>query len=334
MKTIIKPTIDLTFICAFLIPMLVACGGGGGGSSVGSSTSGGSLSSGVPSLSDIDWPVSPTGARQAVVGSAAPSQTSAQGTEELNAISRSSNTVVASDIFGFIDTGSPIRIPLSCSGLSCSASYLGETYIFSLSHSPDFGYDTAELQPVMTHNGVSIGQIRGTSNRGTEDQEEGLEYGGWMEYSAFAVQVVYYPSIANPEVVIGAPYAFGNSTGTNPSDVSGRTGTWTGVVVGADYSVGSNRGNVIHGTATVDVDFINTDVDASFSNLVDLDNPNRSIANMDWSNIPLSNGTFSDESGSNQIRGRFYGPNHEEVSGVFDRNQISGAFGAIRGTTQ
>ena len=33
---------------------------------------------------------------------------------------------------------------------------------------------------------------------------------------------------------------------------------------------------------------------------------------------------------SDRISGQFYGPNHEEVGGVFERNMIVGAFGAKR----
>lgn len=39
-------------------------------------------------------------------------------------------------------------------------------------------------------------------------------------------------------------------------------------------------------------------------------------------------------SGPDHIEGRFYGPNHEETGGVFERNNIASAFGAIRETQQ
>ena len=51
---------------------------------------------------------------------------------------------------------------------------------------------------------------------------------------------------------------------------------------------------------------------------------------MNWEDIPLTSGSFQSGSGSDQISGQFYGPNHEEVGGVFERNQILGAFGAKR----
>jgi hypothetical protein len=51
---------------------------------------------------------------------------------------------------------------------------------------------------------------------------------------------------------------------------------------------------------------------------------------MNWQDIPLASGSFQSGSGRNQISGQFYGPNHEEVGGVFERNQVIGAFGAKR----
>ena len=47
-------------------------------------------------------------------------------------------------------------------------------------------------------------------------------------------------------------------------------------------------------------------------------------APMSCRNMPIRGGTFS----GSGIEGRFYGPNHEEVAGVFERNRLVGAFGA------
>ena len=209
MKTTMKPRTGFTFVCAFLIPMLAACGGGGGGG-------GGSSSSNIASLSHIDWAVNQTEARQAITGSAAPSQTATQGIAEIDTIADNANEVIAGNVI-VSDLISPAsRAPFSCLGLSCSASYFGVTFSIDGGSppSPDFGYDAAEFQPVMTHNGVSFGQIRGTSNRGTDDQVEGLLYGGWMEYSAFAVEGYLYPSQARAELGVIQNYVFGNSTGS------------------------------------------------------------------------------------------------------------------------
>ena len=329
--------------------MLVACGGGGGsGGSVGSTESTDNTASmddtdtdspddTPPSLSDIvagiDWAVDAASARQAVTGSTAPTQTAAQAAQDLIAISSNANGLLLGDMIVFVDSSEAVHVPVVCSGTICSASFEGETFTDELESDENFGYDAAEIQPVMVHNGISIGQIRGTNDRGTADQDEGLFYGGWMEYSAFAVEFFYDPTVVGQEFVVGGGYAFGDSAGSNnPANLPDRTGTWTGAVVGMDYSVGQYRNHVIHGTATIDMDFVSSDLDVSFSDLVDLDDANRSIPDIGWSDLAVSTGAFSYGSGSNQIRGQFYGPDEDEVSGVFNRNQISGAFGAIRGT--
>ena len=45
-----------------------------------------------------------------------------------------------------------------------------------------------------------------------------------------------------------------------------------------------------------------------------------------WNDLPLNDGKF----GSESIQGAFYGPNHEEVGGVFSRDGALGAFGGTR----
>ena len=48
---------------------------------------------------------------------------------------------------------------------------------------------------------------------------------------------------------------------------------------------------------------------------------------IEWNGLPIDDsGVFS----GTGIQGRFYGPNHEEVGGVFLRDMISGSFGASR----
>ena len=51
------------------------------------------------------------------------------------------------------------------------------------------------------------------------------------------------------------------------------------------------------------------------------------LPSMQWSGLAIgTDGRF----GASDIRATFYGPNHEEVGGVFERNNIVGAFGAKR----
>ena len=53
-------------------------------------------------------------------------------------------------------------------------------------------------------------------------------------------------------------------------------------------------------------------------------------ADMRWSGVEMTSGAFDAGSDGDSIAGRFYGPTHAEVGGVFERNDILGAFGASR----
>ena len=53
------------------------------------------------------------------------------------------------------------------------------------------------------------------------------------------------------------------------------------------------------------------------------------VDNLDWTGGPIAtDGTFKSASGD--VKGTFYGTNHEEIGGVFDRDSIIGAFGGPR----
>lgn len=346
-----------TFACILLIPMLAACGGGGGGSSAGtssdsslpdnmpdladmSSSQGTPSPSGTSSLPHIAWLVDPSTARQAINGAVALSLTSDQGLNAINAIAAKSNDIDASRLWYRPEGGNASHGVFDCD--------IGNCHVLQdpLAHSnpPGFGlhdknglnlYETAiELQAVMSHHGVSIGQLRATTR-----QAEVQLYGGWMENSTFFVRWM-----SHPDYMAGFPLAFGythylrdnlgNPYRDNPQNLSssGLGGTWTGAVVGIRYGGASVEGNVIHGSAAVSItDFTNATMDVSLTGLYDLD-AGTGLTNMTWTGLTVSEGGFSSGAADsdNQIQGRFYGENHMEVVGTFDRNSIIGAFGAIR----
>lgn len=306
----------------FLATALVACGGSG------------SNSISVPDdLSDIAWAVDAAAARQAVAGSEALTITHAQATQELAAIEDNLDATSVSDALAYQGTGSLIRAPATCTELNCTFTLpdgTSETINFG---EPVQETGTTEGQLIMAHNGVSLGQSRHRDGKGTADQLELLTYGGWLTHSAFEIGVFAFPSFARSEVSIALTLSYGDDTGTNPSESASMTATWTGVMVGMDVSA-DNRENFIHGEATATVDFANSDIDLTFLNLVDLNDASRNSAlnGMDWTweDLSLIDGAFQSGSSTNQIRGQFYGPNHEEVGGTFERNQVIGAFGAAR----
>lgn len=95
--------------------------------------------------------------------------------------------------------------------------------------------------------------------------------------------------------------------------------TWTGDMVGLDSN---NR--LVRGGAALTID------DLSVPRVDVLLTPQSRQA-MAWYDLAVLNGGFSNKrSASDYIRGEFYGPQAEEVGGVFERNGIVGAFGAER----
>ena len=222
------------FACIFLIPMLVACGGGGGGGSAGISSDssppdnmpgpadmlgsqgipdstdmpgsqGTPGPSGTSSLSHIAWLVDPSTARQAVNGAVALSLTSDQGLNAINAIAAKSNDIDASRLWYRPEGENASHGVFDCD--------IGNCHVLqdplAQSNPPGFGLHdknglnlygaTTELQSVMSHHGVSIGQLRATTR-----QSEVQIYGGWMENSAFFVRWM-----SHPDYMAGFPLAFG-----------------------------------------------------------------------------------------------------------------------------
>lgn len=117
----------------------------------------------------------------------------------------------------------------------------------------------------------------------------------------------------------------GYSSEENPS---GENLTWTGGAVAIDHSVITENRNLI-GNAELnlylyeplDELFVYVDItaltDVATGTIYD---------DMFWRNIPVREGGFE----TFEIRGQFFGPNHEEVGGVFERNSIVGGFAARR----
>ena len=304
-------------LAASLSLLLAACGGGGGG--------------GGPSVSDIPWPVDPGTARSLTGGSVPPNMTSNQIEARLEELTGAANSLLLSDVLLFTDAGSSSRIDVSCGVTTCQSTYLGETETISLSDLSDDIQDDSVggYQAVMTRNGVTLAQGRGRGHVEIADEDETVTtigYGGWLDYSYFAVEA----SVFNEsEVGYIGTYSIGDATGTNPVEADG-SGTWSGVMVGGDVSATASRGHVIQGDADITIaDFSDPKVGVAFTNIHDLD-AGTQRADMTWSDIAVTAGGFQTGSDGNSVEGRFYGPKHEEVGGIFERDQILGAFGATR----
>ena len=132
---------------------------------------------------------------------------------------------------------------------------------------------------------------------------------------------------------------WGDSTGSNPAIGSAH---WSGALVGLAYA--DETESEIFGDVEVTVSFGDeTVLGALFSNVTDSDGSRYTIN--PWTGVPVSAGSFEvgdplfhdDDEDSRHIQGRFFGPDAEEVGGIFADDGVSipgtvtmGVFGAVR----
>ena len=224
--------------------------------------------------------------------------------QALNRIIQSADSLLVSDVVP--PSGS--RIQADCAGTTCTMS--GEAPDVSLSDVTT-GLKlalTLGMEATETHRGVSLNTLS--------------DYGGWLQYNYFAAGRGTAGTTRYPLSI-----SFGDATGSNP--VRG-SATWSGVMVGVDVSATRYR-NRIRGDADLTIaDFADPKLDVAFTNIIDIDDSSRRRADMTWDDVPVTSGGFETGSHGNSIQGKSYGPNHEEAGGVFERDQVIGAFGAKR----
>ena len=213
---------------------------------------------------------------------------------------------------------------------------------------------------VLEHNGVKMFKSEGVDvllhptfegdvllSQGSISVQEG--YHGYLEYGTFGVLRGLLCSIEDScsESSQGAgwslstrSYSYGQYPGANPTGMG--SATWTGVMTGLDVkrfepddAIGWLFGGVrldettrwLFGDARIDIDDLsNPDVDVSFTGVRDV-KAGTARPDMAWNDLSLTNGAFND---GQTISGMFSGPTQQEVGGVFDRDGITGAFGAKR----
>ena len=183
-----------------------------------------------------------------------------------------------------------------------------------------------QVQPVMTHSGVPLLRAAEVS---LDPPEQHVVYFGLLDDLAFSVS----GGLSLP----GAPFttasvdgALSGSSPPAPSIIGGAT--WTGAVLGADVSDTDAFGNLIIGDAMVRLEDLGAPaVDVSLTGLRDVE-AGVAHGDMGWSDLGLVDGVFTDsaDGDARTITGAFFGSDHGEVGGVFDRNGVAGAFGAKR----
>jgi hypothetical protein len=305
--------------CVLLL--LTACGGGGG-----NGIASGGDDSNDGGAAQVPWPLSPATVR-ALIGGEVPAFSDRSVGQAVDGLTRSADSLLASDLLVFNSPGPPIRGETFCTAAECSSSFLAT--VLSLSFSGlGFRDPSIEYQAIATHRSVSLAQGRGKAEiAGTAFDHFG--YGGWLEHSFFIVETDVINEGVLRGTAFGYSYSVGDATGTNPT-IEGGTATWSGVMVGGDVSATAARGHHIQGDAKITIaDLESPKVSIEFTNLYNL-NVRSPLADITWRDIAVTNGGFESGLEGESIEGKFYGPNHEEVGGVFERDEILGAFGAMR----
>ena len=272
---------------------------------------------------------------------------------ELQEITNLSDSLLVSDLV-FTPAGAVERVhgATSCGRTRCRTTVSGHPFLlYGLAAADDPDFEGLSSDPVVEggrferYRGVSLGVFRERQYQREEGDDYKIEidtdilsYEGWMQYSKFAGQIniitrgfVRYRG--HERNWTGQRYGVGSSIGmasdTNP--ISG-SATWRGVMVGGRIGETADFGDPVRGDATLTYDFANTDLDVAFTNIRSLRDVTvpATYPNMYWQNLAVSNGRFGGGFDDPTIEGRFYGPNHEEVGGIFQRNHIVGAFGGQR----
>lgn len=204
-----------------------------------------------------------------------------------------------------------------------------EMFVFAGHHDEEISAheDTIEDRDGIMIGDVSLGEKELPDVLGVAVDRTITGYGGWGEYVGF--DSLYYDFVRNdrPQRMVLASLG-GYASEGNPPVPPEETWTWTGGAVGVDYSdLTEDRVLVGNSALTVSLleDWGEYTVRVAVTDLVDVA-AGTTYDDMIWANIPLRDGGFE----TFEIRARFFGPNHEEVGGVFERDRITGAFGATR----
>ena len=209
------------------------------------------------------------------------------------------------------------------------------------------GYDFSNFNFTENRRGVSLAEtpiITTTGEHHLGEEATQTDYkalGGWMEHSFFHIETAHWSYSDGPTSLEFEISSGGMATNTNPSEPPGGVATWSGIMFGVVAGPSPPDGaSFINGDATITANlrsaFLDPRVGVLFSNITN-ENTGVAIEDIVWTDLRLENGTFSTYSSpfncdfcGRNIVGRFYGPNHEEVGGVFIRDDIVGAFGAKR----
>ena len=222
-------------------------------------------------------------------------------------------TIVVGDVL-FAAQERLYRSESSCFGSTCTVTYLDESVTVDL-HDIAPSASTTTVADRQTRNGVQTGRLT------TSDGETRFDaLGVWGDYNA-ATTGAGTISLQGADIRFVVPTSVGYGSAANP--VSGGA-SWAGVMTGVKFG-SSGLGAEVAGNAAMTVDLGGAALDLEFTNIAELMS-GAGVGDISWQDVPMQEGSFSDDG----LDGRFYGPNHEEAGGVFERDGVVGAFSLKR----
>ncbi len=186
------------------------------------------------------------------------------------------------------------------------------------------------------------GQVGGiTAFRVDANNPSAEVYGGWGAWSTF---YAVWERDSRDALDLTWSAAFGDLSNAQPTAAQG-SATWRGGMVGRTRAGGVE----VEGRSRLVYDFDDHSLDltlegiASSARAADQGQRYSGLSEFVWADLPVAaDGTFglstsgNDRAGTDlhptlgQVEGAFYGPEAGEAAGVFERDDVAGAFGARR----
>ena len=194
------------------------------------------------------------------------------------------------------------------------------------------------LQPAGSLHGVEMYRTQGT---GPQGHHLTTNYGGWGDhYGFYAVGPNPIDPRANHDAFSSFGVAFGALSTGRPQELEGGA-TWRGAMVGRTI----DEAVEVNGKSTVSYNFSNNSVDVMLSEIAGVPGHGTysGTSKLMWMGVRVNgdasfyipghgnDNTASDpHSALGYIDGDFYGPTHQGVAGVFEKDNLVGAFGGDR----
>ena len=278
-----------------------------------------------------DEPVSDLESIRQLTGLSAPTETPEAQDRPAEILARS-NSLILTTIHG--ETGNAefptFRHATQCSGTQCTVTepLAGTEYTIDLPNTPlRQGAPTA----IGSKHGITL-----IWESSTDTGAYLASLGAWLENSSFAI---LNESQTSQEGTVDVWYgiAVGDLAGTLPGNLPAGVAAWRGIMVGTPVT-GEGRGERLVGDAVLTYDFPfwngapGPSLHVAFGGIKNIDRGTAHIVEtVLFENVEVgTEGTFGAGFVGSRIQGAFYGPDHAEAAGVFEQQDIIGAFGANR----